>query len=75
MSADRYYVGYTSDTLESRLYKHNHKHSGFTGKCNDWQIVYSEKFDSKITAMKREREIKRWKSRKKIEELVQCSEV
>ena len=60
-------LGYTSDTLEERLRKHNSNHKGFTGKNGDWKIVYTERFDNKEAAMTREVEIKKWKSRKKIE--------
>ena len=67
---DRYYVGYTSDNLQERLRRHNSNHKGFTGKPADWIIVYSEQFDDKVTAMRREAEIKRWKSRKRIEQLI-----
>jgi len=36
----------------------------------DWAIVYSEDYNSKSDAYKRELEIKNWKSRKKIEKLI-----
>ena len=61
-SKDRFYVGYCSD-LDERLKKHNSNHKGFTGKTGDWSIVYHEVFDTKDKAYKREREIKAWKSR------------
>ncbi|PKP07814.1 MAG: excinuclease ABC subunit C, partial [Bacteroidetes bacterium HGW-Bacteroidetes-3] len=41
-----------------------------TGNENDWQLVYKEEFSSKTEAYSREREIKSWKSRKKIIELI-----
>ena len=66
---DRYYIGYTSD-LESRIVRHNQKGKGFTGKVNDWCLVYQESFTCKTEAYRREQEIKSWKSRKKIVELI-----
>jgi putative endonuclease len=36
----------------------------------DWKLVYSESYANKAAAMKREREIKSWKSTKRIEELI-----
>ncbi|MBN1637413.1 MAG: GIY-YIG nuclease family protein, partial [Ignavibacteriales bacterium] len=54
----------------NRLKKHNSNHKGFTGKTNDWKIVYSEIFQTKEKAYAREREVKKWKSRKKIETLI-----
>ena len=67
---DRYYVGYTASTLEQRLHWHLSNHKGFTGKAKDWKIAYHESFDTKKEAYAREREVKKWKSRKKIEELI-----
>ena len=67
--SDRYYVGHTSD-LEGRIKKHNTNHKGFTGHYHDWQLVYSEQFASKALAYAREREVKSWKSRIKIERLI-----
>ncbi len=70
LSLNKYYIGYTSDNIEERLRRHNSNHKGFTGKANDWKIVYFEKFTEKTLAMKREKEIKKWKSRKKLEDLI-----
>jgi putative endonuclease len=39
---DRYYVGFTGDSLAERLRKHNSNHKGFTGSSPDWRIVYYE---------------------------------
>ena len=69
---DRYYIGFTSD-IKSRIEKHNQKHKGYTGKANDWILVYFEEFETKKEALLREREIKNWKSRKKIQELISNS--
>jgi putative endonuclease len=49
------------------LRKHNTNHSGFTGNTSDWLIVYFETFNDKEAAFKREKEIKAWKSRARIE--------
>jgi putative endonuclease len=67
---NKYYVGYTADELVERIKRHNSNHKGFTGKIGDWELVYYEVFDSKEAAMKREAEIKKWKSRKLIERLI-----
>jgi putative endonuclease len=69
-TAGKYYIGHTTEPLHERLRKHNANHKGFTGKFNDWVVVYSEQFSSKELAYKRERQIKAWKSRKRIEALV-----
>ena len=67
---NRFYVGFTSDGLSERLRRHNSNHAGFTGKTGDWKLTYSETHDTKEAAMKREKEIKMWKSRKMIEKLI-----
>jgi putative endonuclease len=64
-----YYVGYCED-VNKRLIKHNTNHSGFTGKTGDWIIKLTEVHPDKSTALKREKQIKAWKSRKMIEKLI-----
>ncbi len=65
----KYYTGATDD-LEWRLQRHNQGWGRYT-KCGiPWKIVYTEKFKTKSEALKREREIKRRKSRKYIEGLI-----
>ena len=67
---DKFYVGYTGLSLVERLNKHNTNHKGYTGKTNDWEVIYFEKFTSKSEAYEREREIKSKKSRRYIEKLI-----
>ncbi|NOZ74373.1 MAG: GIY-YIG nuclease family protein [FCB group bacterium] len=67
---DQYYIGYTSDMVQ-RLIHHNLGHTRSTKSGIPWQVVYTEIFMEKSLAIRREREIKRWKSRKLIEELIQ----
>jgi putative endonuclease len=62
-------VGY-SENPQERVIKHSQKHKGFTGKAADWKILYKEKYPDKRTDMKRETEIKKKKSRKYIEFLI-----
>ena len=70
ITLDRYYIGHTCEDVLERLRKHLSEHDGFTGKAKDWKIVYTESFDDKSAAYHREREIKGWKSRKRIAQLV-----
>jgi putative endonuclease len=71
--ADRYYIGHTTEDITERLRKHNSNHKGFTGKFRDWKIAYTETYDDKSTAYRRECEVKGWKNRKRIEELIRRS--
>jgi putative endonuclease len=66
---DKFYIGFTSN-LEERITRHNQKSKGFTGNTNDWKIIYSECYSTKYEAMAREKQIKSWKSRIKIQELL-----
>ena len=55
---DKLYIGYTSD-LEQRLKSHNElAKKGFTVKYRPWGLIFSEDFERKSEAMKRERELK-----------------
>ena len=66
---DQYYTGQTSD-LENRLNNHNSSGSKSTKKASDWVLKYSEEFQTRGEAVKRESEIKKKKSRKFIEQLI-----
>ena len=65
----RYYVGHTHDRTE-RLVKHNDGGSRSTKSGIPWEMIYTEEYQSKSEAMKRERYIKKQKSRKYIESLI-----
>jgi len=67
---DAYYVGHTTMLVEERLSRHLSNHKGYTAKSKDWIIVYVERFSTKSEAYARERKVKNWKSRKKIEMLI-----
>jgi len=69
-SINKYYIGHTTETLEERIRKHNSNHRGFTGQNSDWQHVYFEVYSTKKDAYERERQVKKWKSRKLIEKLI-----
>ena len=69
-SFNKFYIGSTGDDISERLRRHNSNHKGFTGKANDWIIVYTETCIDKTNALKREREIKGWKSSIRIRQLI-----
>ena len=64
-----YYVGVSSN-VEERLSRHLSNHKGYTAKVKDWIIVYTESFETKTEALKREKQIKNWKSKAMIEKLI-----
>ena len=71
-SLDRYYIGVT-ENVEVRFTKHLAKHRGYTGSATDWELKYVETFPAKRAALIREKQLKRWKNRKRIEELISRS--
>jgi len=77
-SLDRFYVGMSADP-KKRLVYHNAGETGgksaFTKRASDWELVWTEAFDSREAALARERKIKKAKSRKYIEELVNSKNI
>ena len=67
---NKFYIGFTGDLLEERIRRHLSNHAGFTGTVKDWQLVHTELYETKQAASKREREIKSWKSSRRIKELI-----
>jgi putative endonuclease len=66
---NKFYIGYSSDVQE-RLRKHNRRSKGFSSLGRPWVLVYTESFDHKKDAMDRERQLKNWKNRERIETLI-----
>ena len=59
------YVGVTND-LKRRIYEHQNKLvEGFTEKYNVNKLVYFEQTRDVISALTREKEIKKWRREKK----------
>ena len=59
------YTGITND-LSHRLKQHQNHNSTFTKQFTDIELVYAEKFLNKTDAVAREKEIKGWSRRKKL---------
>jgi putative endonuclease len=64
-----YYVGQTED-VRRRLQWHNEGKSKYTKPKIPWEVMYVEEFNTRREAIRRERKIKRKKSRKYIEWLI-----
>ena len=71
-SRDKYYVG-SCDDLEKRLADHNSGRSTYTKTGKPWQLKYREVYESRSVARRRELEIKKKKSRKYIEYLIELA--
>ena len=68
---DKYYIGFSTD-IESRLKKHNSISKGFTNPGKPWTLKYYEIFNSKNEALAREKQLKNWKNRRRIEDLIKA---
>ena len=70
LKTERFYIGYSND-IQARLVRHNAGATPSTKSGRPWRIVYYEKFSTKTDAIKREREIKKQKSREYILKLIE----
>ena len=68
---DKYYIGSTNN-LFGRLQRHNTSNHGFTSTGKPWELKYSESFETKQEAIQREMQLKKLKSRKVLEELIEA---
>lgn len=68
----RYYIG-QSDNLERRLGQHQAGRVQTTKSRTGWKLMHQEEFDTRIEAIKRERQIKKRKSRAYIKKLIEAS--
>ncbi|MFH1360741.1 MAG: GIY-YIG nuclease family protein [Candidatus Omnitrophota bacterium] len=74
------YVGFTSKTVAERLKEHNSGSNSFTRQNKPFEVIYSEEYDNKSFAQKRERFLKsghgrNFLKRKLAEHLFPCSSV
>ncbi len=67
-----YYVGSTQD-LSSRLERHNQGRAQYTKSKRPWELIYSEEYEERSYAVKRERLIKKRKSRQFVDSLLERS--
>jgi len=54
----RFYIGYSSD-LRRRLKEHNDSRSKSDKGYSPWELVYYEAYKDKLTATKREKQLKK----------------
>ncbi|MEW6016006.1 MAG: GIY-YIG nuclease family protein [Candidatus Zixiibacteriota bacterium] len=73
LESGRYYIGVTAN-LEDRLKRHSAGRSKSTRSGGPWELRYKEEFTCRSEAMVRERELKSWKSRTRIERLIEIPE-
>jgi putative endonuclease len=55
----KYYIGYTSMTIEERISRHLCDHGGFTSSAKDWKLVHVVEYADKNAAISKEQIKKR----------------
>jgi len=68
-SSGRFYIGHT-ERISNRIDEHNSGQTTSTRNKGPWVLVHQEGFDTRAEAVKRENEIKGWKSHRTIQELI-----
>ena len=67
---DKIYIGFTSN-LPQRLLSHNELATkGWTIKFRPWIVIYTEEYDQKPDALKREKQLKSFRGRQFIRNLI-----
>jgi putative endonuclease len=69
---DQYYTGSTIDLIK-RLIRHNYGYNRSTKRGIPWKVVYFEEYSTRTEAYKREMEIKRYKKREYITDLIRSN--
>ena len=65
----KFYIGSTGN-LEDRLSRHFSGRSKATSSGKPWKLMWTEEFETRSAAYRREMEIKAWKSHDRIVQLV-----
>ena len=73
-SSGKFYVGSAQNPLD-RLIEHNRGQTKSTRGRGPWRLVYQEEFIDSSEALRRERQLKSWKSHRSIQELIDASNV
>ncbi|MEW6686337.1 MAG: GIY-YIG nuclease family protein [Candidatus Edwardsbacteria bacterium] len=68
-TSGKFYVGST-ENIKERIFRHNAGWIPSTCFRGPWKLVYKESYPDRSLACKRESQIKKWKSRKAIQELI-----
>jgi len=70
LKGKRYYIGSTLDLVE-RIKQHERGHTYTTKRIGKWELIWQKEFSNLKEARAAERKIKKWKSTKMIEFLIE----
>ena len=73
-STGRFYVGCAEDPV-ARLTEHQRGQTTSTRGRGPWSLAYQRRFDTLAEGRRRERQIKRWKSHRSIQALIDSSKM
>ncbi|OGY98150.1 MAG: hypothetical protein A3A43_00370 [Candidatus Liptonbacteria bacterium RIFCSPLOWO2_01_FULL_56_20] len=68
----KFYIGSTKN-LAGRIERHNRGSNVYTRKFRPFELVWNEKYNTRAEAIRRELQIKGWKSKALIEKLIENS--
>ena len=69
---NKIYIGFSSE-LTNRLLAHNDKrNSGWSSRYQPWELLYSEEHPTKSEAMHREKQLKTFRGREFIREMIKA---
>lgn len=69
LNSGRYYIGYTSN-IEQRIGVHNKGKNKSTKSSRPWKLIYKEEYGTQKDAIRREKELKSWKKRSRIRNMI-----
>ena len=55
----KFYIGYT-ENMQIRIGQHNNEESYWTKRYIPWRVIYFEEYRSKVDALNREKQLKRF---------------
>jgi len=69
ITLDKIYVGQTNN-IDRRIKEHKNGYSTYTSNARDWKLIYQKSFTSRSSAMKREKQLKSFRGREFLKNLV-----
>ena len=70
LKSSKKYVGVTSKKVDKKVEEHNHGATSWTRSNKPFQMIYSEYFDDKSHALKREKFFKTGNGRRALDNLI-----
>jgi putative endonuclease len=72
LSTARHYISQTNN-IDARILRHNNAYVKSTKPYRPWELIPLETYEDRTSSMARENQLKSWKSKEKIKELMGAS--